>query len=73
MENVKCLNPNYKQKNEFEMKQEIVAENLRLLYVAITRAKLKLYFTVSRKVKSFEKIVDMEPSSIFDVVEVCNE
>ena len=73
MENVKCLNPNYKQKNEFEMKQEIVAENLRLLYVAITRAKLKLYFTVSKKVKSFEKIVDMEPSSIFDVVEVCNE
>ena len=49
-----------------------VAQNTSL-YVAITRAKLKLYFTVSRKVKSFEKIVDMEPSSIFDVVEVCNE
>ena len=73
MENVKCLNPNYKQKTEYEMKQEIIAENLRLLYVAITRAKLKLYFTVSKKVKSFEKIVYMEPSSIFDVVEVCNE
>ena len=47
------------------MKQELVSENLRLLYVAITRAKKHLYFTASRKTKSFEKIVEQEPSLIF--------
>lgn len=70
MENVKCLNPSYKQKSEYEMKQELAAENLRLLYVAVTRAKRNLYFTVSKKAKSFEKIVEQEPSMIFDMLEV---
>lgn len=73
MESVKSLNPNYKQKSEFEMKQELVAENLRLLYVAITRAKRKLFFTTSRKTKSFEKIIEQEPSVIFDMLEVADE
>ncbi len=66
IENVKKLNPNYLPKNEYDMKQELIAENLRLLYVAITRAKQKLYFTVSRKAKSFEKIVTQQPSIIFE-------
>lgn len=66
IENVKKLNPNYLPKSEYDMKQELIAENLRLLYVAITRAKQKLYFTVSRKAKSFEKIVSQEPSIIFE-------
>lgn len=66
IENVKKLNPNYKTKTEFEMKQELIAENLRLLYVAITRAKKYLYFTAARKTKSFEKIVNQEPSIIFE-------
>lgn len=70
MENVKRLNPSYKQKSEYEMKQELAAENLRLLYVAITRAKRKLYFTVSKKAKSFEKIIEQDPSMIFDMLEV---
>lgn len=65
MENIKQLNPNYKPKSEFELKQELISENLRLLYVAITRAKKHLYFTVSRKTKSFEKIIEQEPSVIF--------
>ena len=73
MESVKALNPSYKVKSEFDMKEEIVAENLRLLYVAITRAKRKLCFTVSTKTKSFEKIVEQEPSSIFEMVEVSND
>ena len=77
MENLKRLNPDYKPKTEFDMKQELVSENLRLIYVAITRAKKYLYFTTSRKVKSFEKIVEQEPSLIFtdilDCTEVCNE
>lgn len=64
-ENLKRLNPQYKAKSEFDMKQELVSENLRLLYVAITRAKKHLYFSASRKTKSFEKIIDQEPSLIF--------
>ena len=64
-ENLKRLNPQYKPKSEFDMKQELVSENLRLLYVAITRAKKHLYFSASRKTKSFEKIIEQEPSLIF--------
>lgn len=64
-ENLKRLNPQYKAKSEFDLKQELVSENLRLLYVAITRAKKHLYFSASRKTKSFEKIIDQEPSLIF--------
>lgn len=65
MENLKRLNQQYKPKTEFDLKQELVSENLRLLYVAITRAKKHLYFSASRKAKSFEKIIDQEPSLIF--------
>lgn len=64
-ENIRQLNPNYRAKSEYELKQEILAENLRLLYVAITRAKSKLYITVSKKTKAFEKIIDQVPSTIF--------
>ena len=64
-ENLKRLNPQYKPKTEFDMKQELVSENLRLLYVAITRAKKHLYFSTSRKAKSFDKVVEQEPSLIF--------
>ena len=65
MENIRRLNPNYKPKTEFDLKQELISENLRLLYVAITRAKRKLFFTVSTKTKSFDKVVQQEPSIIF--------
>ena len=64
-ENLKRLNPQYKPKTEFDMKQELVSENLRLLYVAITRAKKHLYFSTSRKAKSFDKVVEQEPNLIF--------
>lgn len=64
-ENLKRLNPSYKPKTENDMKQELAAENLRLLYVAITRAKKHLYFTASRTIKSYDKIVEQEPNTIF--------
>ena len=64
-ENLKRLNPQYKPKTEFDMKRELVSENLRLLYVAITRAKKYLYFSTSRKAKSYDKVVEQEPSLIF--------
>jgi ATP-dependent exoDNAse (exonuclease V) beta subunit len=64
-ETIKSLNPNYKRKSEYELKQEILSENLRLLYVAITRAKNKLIITTSNKEKSFGKLKDSEPNVIF--------
>ncbi len=67
IEAVKVLNPNYKKKSEFELKQEILSENLRLLYVAVTRAKNKLYITSATKTKTrFGKEQKQEPSSIFE-------
>ncbi len=66
MENIRCLNPNYKQKTEFELKKELLSENLRLLYVAITRAKKELFITASRKSISFGKTIDQTPSLIFN-------
>ena len=68
MEQLKALNPKYKKKTEHELKQEIVAENLRLLYVAITRAKRNLYITTSEKVKAFGKLKTEEPSKIFEII-----
>jgi hypothetical protein len=65
IENVRRLSPAYKPKTEHEIKQGLLAENLRLLYVAITRARKHLYFTVSQKAKSFEKVMAQEPSAVF--------
>ena len=72
-ENLKRLNPKYTPKTEFDIKQELVSENLRLLYVAITRAKKHLYFTTSRKIKSFERTIEQEPSLIFSEILDCTE
>ena len=65
---LKALNQNYKIKSENELKQELVAENLRLLYVAITRAKKKLYISTSEKVKLFGKYKKEEPNKIFEII-----
>lgn len=65
MENIRCSNPNYKPKTEYDLKRELLAENLRLLYVAITRAKKNLYITSCRKTTSFGKTIEQEPSLIF--------
>ena len=66
MENVKGLDLNYKPKTDDELKEFNIAENLRLLYVAITRAKRKLYITASEKSKSFGRMQDNELNMIFD-------
>ncbi len=66
IEQVRGLNPSYNKKSEIELKTEQVAENLRLLYVAITRAKKKLFFTVSKETKSYGKVLQQEPSIIFE-------
>lgn len=66
MENVKAINPNYQKKSEIELKEFNIAENFRLLYVAITRAKRRLYITVSQKSKYFNKMQDNDISIIFE-------
>ena len=68
-EKVKSTNPNYKNKTTYELKQEILCENLRLLYVAITRAKNKLYITTSEKEQTYgKKLRDSEPNMIFSTI-----
>lgn len=66
MENIRRFNSNYKPKTESDLKEEQLSETLRLLYVAITRAKKYLYFSTSRKTKSFDKIIEQEPCLIFE-------
>ena len=73
-ENLKRLNKNYKPKSVNQLMNEQIAENLRLLYVAVTRAKKHLYFTASKKIKQFQKVTDAEPNIIFtELLEVHNE
>ncbi|MCM1339742.1 MAG: ATP-dependent helicase [Muribaculaceae bacterium] len=69
IESVKNLNPEYTKKSEYEIKKEILEETLRLLYVAITRAKNRLFFTVSSKIKTrYGKEQKNTPSSVFDIL-----
>ncbi|MGN0017696.1 MAG: UvrD-helicase domain-containing protein [Candidatus Gastranaerophilaceae bacterium] len=66
IEKIREFNPNYAKKSEFDLKKVQIAENLRLLYVAITRAKRSLVFTVSKETKSFGRVQKQIPSIIFD-------
>ena len=66
IESVRKLSSDYKPKSEYELKQEILSESLRLLYVAITRAKNKLYITASNKSKTrYGKVVKQDVSIMF--------
>ncbi len=62
MESIRESNTAYRQKTDNELKEFLLAENLRLLYVAITRAKRKLYISANKSTK-YSKIP--EPSIIF--------
>jgi len=70
MESVRELNPNYPQKTDDELKEFLLAENLRLMYVAITRAKKKLYITTNKSEK-YKKVP--EPSVIFEQLGVVHD
>ena len=54
-ENLRRLNPDYKPKTDSEIIKQTLTENLKLLYVAITRAKKYLYLTSFEKLKQSEK------------------
>jgi len=66
IEQIRQLNPKYKNKSETDLKKEQIAENLRLLYVAITRAKRQITFTVAKETKSYGKVQQQTPSIIFE-------
>lgn len=68
MEGIRELNPNYPAKTDNELKEFLLAENLRLMYVAITRAKQKLYITSNKSAKYNKEPVQ---SVIFDMIEQC--
>ena len=67
LESIKALNLNYEKKDEQRLKKFVVDENLRLLYVAITRAKKNLYITCASKYKKFSKIKELQHSLLFDI------
>ena len=56
-------------KTEDELKKEILDENLRLFYVAITRAKKKLYLTCSKEYKIYNKLTNTDSSNCFKLTE----
>ena len=66
IDSVKALTPNNQRRPDFELKQEILSENLRLLYVAITRTKNQLFITSSINQKKYGKICKNEPCKIFE-------
>ena len=66
MEQVRGFNPKYKIKSDTELKEFSAEESMRLFYVAVTRAKKKLYITAPLKVKSFGKELEQSPSIIFN-------
>lgn len=68
MEEIRELNPIYPPKTDDELKEFLLAENLRLFYVAITRAQRKLFITANKSTK-YSKTP--EPSIIFDQLGVC--
>ncbi len=70
IECVKALNPEYAKKTELELKTNILEENMRLLYVAITRAKQGLFITSAGKYKKFSKIKEEVPSLFFELAQV---
>ena len=70
MEDVREINPNYRPKTDDDLKEFLLAENLRLMYVAITRAKRKLFITANKSAK-YSKVP--EPSVIFKELGVINE
>ncbi len=52
-------------KTRDELKKQTADENYRLLYVAITRSKKRLYLTSALKYKEFGKMRDREPNPVF--------
>ena len=69
MEEVRGFSKDYKVKSETELKAFSAEESMRLFYVAVTRAKKKLFVTTSRSIKDYYgKVKEEQPSVVFDEV-----
>ena len=55
------------------LQQEILEENYRLVYVGITRAKIRLYLTCAKTFKMYNKEKTQNPCEIFPQKEAQNE
>ncbi len=69
IETIKNLEPGYKRKTPQELKQMQIEENLRLLYVGITRAKEQLYLTCAQK---YLKSRTSKPNELLKTLETQN-
>ena len=67
-EEIKSLDKNYKRKTVEQLKQEVLHENLRLFYVAITRAKRRIFFSCPKRQKMFGRMRDVEVSELFNSI-----
>lgn len=67
MESIRELSPVYGEKSDTELKKFLLEENLRLIYVAITRAKRKLYISANKTSKTSTV---PEPSTIFKTIKL---
>ncbi|MBR2069752.1 MAG: ATP-dependent helicase [Candidatus Gastranaerophilales bacterium] len=56
----------YIKKSDDELKQEIIEENYRLIYVGITRAKKKLYLTSAKNYKFYSKMREFQPCELLE-------
>lgn len=66
IEAVKAINLNYRKKDELALKKFTAQENIRLLYVAVTRAKKQLFITCAGKYKIFSKVKKVKPSVLYE-------
>ena len=55
LESIKSLGENYILKNRTQLQELVANETLRLIYVAITRAKKQLYISFSKNITKFSK------------------
>jgi len=54
-ENLRRLSPDYKPKSQKDIMKQVLTENLKLLYVAITRARKYLYISTYEKLRANDK------------------
>ena len=70
MEAIRGFNPDYKIKSEDKLKEFSCEESMRLFYVAVTRAKKKLYISCAKKSKTaYGRDVEQEPNKVFEMLE----
>ena len=73
IEHIKSLNSKYKLPTEEDLQKAQAHENLRLIYVAFTRAKNCLYISCAKKYKKYSKLKDTKISELFEELLLTNK